>query len=293
MLLFFMPPISDFCQLFMEIIKYWIKKNFAGWLYRRQLADARKDELKGWIKQFTSHRPSALSDVSFDVFTYHGEDGIIFYLLQQLKSVPSTFVDIGAGDGIKSNCANLAVHYGWTGIFIDQNKKQLAIGKSFYKKVGSKNNKHIQFINEEIRVDNVNQVIEQAGINGPVGLLSIDIDGNDYWIWKAIEIIQPRIIVIEAKVEFGYQDIIVPYSPDNHHAVDKLYNGASVEALRKLGIKKGYKLAGSNLYGYNLFFIKETEMIKAITTEQVMKGIDCVQSFYPESFFSAHTFVTE
>src|SRR5206468_12099135 len=112
----------------------------------------------------------------------------------------------------KSNCALLAVHQNWSGIFVDADKTQLDIGKAFYKRLG-KNNLH--FENAFVTPHSVNQLIEAHGIKGPAGLLSIDIDGNDYWIWKAIEVIEPLIVIAEAKVEFGMKDIIVPYSKDN------------------------------------------------------------------------------
>jgi hypothetical protein len=121
-------------------------------------------------------------------------------------------------------------------------------------------------------------------------LLSIDIDGNDYWIWKAIDIIRPRIVIIEAKVEFGYNNVIVPFDMRNHHSADKMYNGASVEAFRQLGIRKGYKLVGANRFGYNLFFVRENENMAAVTTRDVLTDPVTLQSFYPESFFEEHPF---
>lgn len=275
----------------MEGIKNWVKKHFSGWRYRRQLSAGKKVATESWLQQLSQHPPSRLSGASYDVFTYHGEDGILLYLLQQLKDVPATFVDIGAGDCIKSNCANLAVHYGWAGVFIDQNDRQLAIGRNFYKgKITTGTN--IQFIHSVVTVDNIDQLIRQAGMEGKIGLLSIDIDGNDYWIWKAIEQLQPRIVVIEAKVEFGFRDVIVPYGPHNHHSADKLYNGASVAALQKLGAQKGYKLAGANQQGYNLFFVKKEEDLSAATLEEILDYKETKDSFYPASFFEGHVFET-
>ena len=128
-------------------------------------------------------------------------------------------------------------------------------------------------------------------MNGKIGMLSIDIDGNDYWIWDAIDVIQPQIVIIEAKVEFGNKSITVPYGTANHHTVDEMFNGASVEALRKLGVKKGYKLAGANKQGYNLFFVRrDAGNIPETTAELVLNNSETKKSFYPESFFSNHKF---
>ncbi|MEQ1676524.1 MAG: hypothetical protein ABL876_07480 [Chitinophagaceae bacterium] len=212
-------------------MKQFIKKYFGHWIYRRQVAAVRKNELENWVNQFQGKTGIKLADTSFNVFTYHGEDGILAYLISQLKDVPKTFVDIGSGDCIKSNCANLAVHFGWQGIFIDKDPKQLSVGKCFYKdKI--KQGASIRFTEAEVTTGNVNQLITDAVYKNNVGLLSIDIDGNDYWIWKAIESIQPEVVLIEAKVEFGYKSLVVPYGQQNHHSADREYNGASVAAIK-------------------------------------------------------------
>ncbi len=273
----------------MQSVKQFIKRFFGHWIYRRQKAAARKSELENWVKQFREKTGVTLSDTSFNVFTYHGEDGILGYLLSQLENIPETFVDIGSGDCIKSNCANLAVHFGWQGVFIDKDPKQLAVGKSFYKdKI--KQGLSIRFTEAEVTTSNVNQLIADAGYKNNVGLLSIDIDGNDYWVWKAIESIQPEVVLIEAKVEFGYKSLAVPYGLQNHHSVDREYNGASVAAIKKLGIAKGYKLVGANKQGYNLFFVKQERNLPEATVESVLDDPETTQSFYPESFFESHPF---
>lgn len=274
----------------MQLLKNWIKRNFANLLYGGKKKAARKDDLVNWLKQFENRSVPKLSDASFNIFTYHGEDGIIAYLLQQLKNVPPMFVDAGAGNCIVGNCSTLAVHFNWKGVFIDKDEKQIATGKKFYGKPGGD---RLSFITAEITPENINQLVGGAGIEGEIGLLSIDVDGNDYWIWKAIDVIQPRIVVIEAKVEFGRHDVIVPYGKDNHRSNDSRYNGASVEAFRKLGIQKGYKLVGANKQGYNLFFVKNNEPIAAVHTVDVLDDPGAINSFYPESFFKQHKFVTE
>jgi len=282
---------SDFCpSIYMPAIKNWIKKNFSSWVYRKKVNPFRKTELLDHVQQFSKTPSSRLSDASFDIFTYHGEDGIIAYLMEQLGNVPKQFVDIGAGDCVKSNCACLAFHLNWNGLFIDKNGDQLSIGRKFYKKKIEKG-AAIRFLASEVSAENVNEIIAKAGISNEVGLLSIDIDGNDYWIWKALDIIQPCIVVIEAKVEFGHHNIVVPYGPENHHSADNRYNGASVEALVKLGKEKGYKLVGANVQGYNLFFVKNSEDLSSATSADVLTHPETVRSFYPESFFNEHKFV--
>ncbi len=274
----------------MQSLKRWVKKYFGSFIFRQLKSSARKEELENWLTQL-NHRPlPVLSDASFNVFTYHGEDGILLYLLGQLPDVPKTFVDIGAGDCIKGNCSTLVVHYGWEGLFIDQNEKQLGVGRQFYKwKI--RNGTVLNFLPQTVTRENINSIIQHAGISGKIGLLSIDIDGNDYWVWEAIDVIQPQIVIIEAKVEFGNKSIAVPYGVANHHAIDPMFNGASVEALCRLASEKGYKLAGANKQGYNLFFVRrDAGNIPETTAEQVLDNSETKKSFYPESFFSKHKF---
>lgn len=274
----------------MQSVKRWVKKHFGSFIFRRLKSSARKEELEYWLTRLNQSPLPVLSDASYNVFTYHGEDGILLYLLSQLQDFPKTFVDIGAGDCIKGNFSTLVVHYGWEGVFIDQNQQQLEVGRHFYK-WKTRKGLFLKFLPATVTKDNVNNLIRETGMNGKIGMLSIDIDGNDYWIWDAIDVIQPQIVIIEAKVEFGNKSITVPYGTANHHTVDEMFNGASVEALRKLGVKKGYKLAGANKQGYNLFFVRrDAGNIPETTAEQVLNNSETKKSFYPESFFSNHKF---
>ena len=264
--------------------KYFIKKNFGKWLYREKISAARKNALEKNNPQLAW----PLAQASFDIFTDQGEDGIIYHLLNKINRAEHVFVDIGSGDCIKSNCANLVVNYGWKGLFIDKNGEQLEIGKKFYHALGV--DRGLVFKESRVTGANINQLIREAGIDSSPGLLSIDIDGNDYWIWQAIEGINPTIVVIEAKVEFGEKDIVIPYGEHNHHSVDKMYNGASVQALVNLGRQKGYKLAGANRFGYNLFFVQQAEPITESTVDEVLSNPVTRESFYADDFFDNKVF---
>lgn len=87
--------------------------------------------------------------------------------------------------------------------------------------------------------------------------MSIDIDGNDYWVWEALEVVKPVVVVIETHIEFGMNNIVVPYDANyvypGKHAD---YFGASPVAMVQLAHRKGYRLVGSNRFGFNLIFAK-------------------------------------
>jgi hypothetical protein len=196
-------------------------------------------------------------DCGFRIFSQFEEDGLLLYLAAVLEIENKTFVDIGAADCVASNCANLCLNMGWHGLFIDGNEDAMRDGQLFYKKHPDTELYPPHFKSAYVTAENINELISAAGFSGPIGVLSIDIDGNDCWIWNALEIIKPQIVVIETHIEFGERNIAVPYDskyvyPGKHPD----YHGASAPAMVSLAKKKGYRLVGANRYGFNLFFVK-------------------------------------
>ena len=87
----------------------------------------------------------------------------------------------------------------------------------------------------------------------------LDIDGVDYWVWKALDFVEPRVVVVEYLDLWNDESVTVPYKPDfNRFDIHPDYFGASLSAFVKLGKEKGYRLVGCNRYGYNAFFIKNS-----------------------------------
>lgn len=205
-----------------------------------------------------------LSQVGFKVFSQTDEDGMLLYIFSMIGSPTKRSVEICAGDGIQCNTANLLINHGWDGLLVDGNKVLVKRGTRFYK-----NNAHTYvypptFVHAWVTRSNVNAIISDNGFAGEIDLLSIDMDGMDYWIWKAINSVDPRVVVVE------YQDILgpdrtltVPYDdafnardyPTTHGMPN--FGGASLAAFVKLARAKGYRLVGCNRYGYNAFFVKD------------------------------------
>jgi hypothetical protein len=204
-----------------------------------------------------------LDEVGFKVFSQADEDGILLYLLSIIGSATKKSVEICAGDGIECNTANLIIHHGWHGLLVDGNKALVRRGLEFYRRNSQTRVYPPVMVHAWITRNNVNTVIAENGFEGEIDLLSLDMDGVDYWIWSAIRCIQPRIVVVE------YQDILgpdraltVPYS-DTFNAYEypttrgmPNFCGASLPAFVKLAKTKGYRLVGCNRYGYNAFFIR-------------------------------------
>ncbi len=204
-----------------------------------------------------------LSGVGFKVFSQTDEDGILLYIFSIIGTVNRKSVEVCAGNGIECNTANLITNHGWHGLLVDGNEILVKQGQDFYRKNPHTHVFPPNFVHTWITRDNINRVIRDNGFEGEIDLLSIDMDGVDYWIWEAIEAIEPRVVVVE------YQDIIgpekaltVPYS-DNFNAYEHPttlgmpnFCGASLPAFTKLAKTKGYRLVGCNRYGYNAFFIR-------------------------------------
>ncbi len=195
----------------------------------------------------------------------------IFSVLGMNKKV---FVEIGSDDGVNSNSANLYFNFGWRGLFIDGNPSSIRRGMRFFKKYPHSWFYKPKFLCAKVNRENVNALIDNAGFQGEVGLLSIDIDGYDYWVWDALSVIDPQVVIIETHNEFGMENIVVPYDPNySFPGKHPLYHGASPVAMTKLAKKKGYRLVGANQLGFNFIFVKKglaDEAIPEVSVESVL-----------------------
>ena len=200
----------------------------------------------------------SLHEVEFKVFSQFGDDGILQYLIHHL-SVPKlsqTFVEFGVENYEESNTRFLLMSNNWRGLIMDgsEGNMQFVQNSSYYWKHDL--TAKAAFIDAE----NINDLISSAGYSAEIGILSVDIDGNDYWVWDKIDVVNPIIIVAEYNGVFGFkQALSVPYNPifrrtQAHYS--NLYWGCSLAALNHLAIKKGYTFAGCNSAGNNAYFIR-------------------------------------
>jgi len=142
-------------------------------------------------------------------------------------------------------------------LFIDGNPKSIKRGIKFFSKYPHPWFYKPKFICSKVKRENVNELIESADISGEIGLLSIDIDGFDYWVWDAIHIIDPQVVIIETHNEFGLRNIVVPYDSEySYPGKHPIYHGASPVAMTRLAKKKNYRLVGANELGFNFIFVK-------------------------------------
>lgn len=216
----------------------------------------------------------ALADCEFQVFSQYGEDGIIEKLVQILEPTARRFVEFGVEDYRESNTRFLLQHRNWTGLVMDGSARNISsISRSDLSWRFALHARQA-FITRE----NINSLLTEESFDGDLGLLSIDVDGNDYWIWQAISVARPAIVVIEYNSIFGKDHCVtVPYDAQFNRSkahYSNQYFGASARALAELGEAQGYKLVAGNLAGSNLFFVQETEeRMPAKSVEDVYRVI--------------------
>jgi len=198
-----------------------------------------------------------LSEVEFKVFSQFGEDGIIQYLINNIPIKNKIFIEFGVENYKESNTRFLLINNNWKGLLIDSDEKSI----NYIKNDDTYWKHDIKAVCEFITKENINNIFSSNGFEGDIGLLSIDIDGNDYWIWEAIELVNPRIVICEYNSVFGCKDAVtIPYEPNFNRTkshFSNLYFGASLPALCHLANKKGYIFIGSNSAGNNAFFIRK------------------------------------
>jgi hypothetical protein len=213
-------------------------------------------------------RSKNLQDYEFKVFSQWGEDGIIQHLTKTLEIKNKTFIEFGVEAFFEANCRFLMMKDNWSGFVIDGSSKNIERLRTsyFYWRYD------INAIDAFITKENVNELLLRSAFDEDVGILSIDIDGNDYHVLEAISTFRPRILICEYNAVFGgARKISIPYDPafdrrDKHFS--NLYWGASLSALTHLAGQKGYSLVGTNSACCNAFYVRNdllTERVEVLS----------------------------
>ena len=223
------------------------------------------DALRAQLGGLESRSVAALADdqvdrAEFKVYSQFGEDGIIQFLVQRVPVENDVFVEFGVEDYRESNTRFLLVHDNWRGLVLDGSDAH----ERFLRGSGLGWRHHIDAVTAFIDRDNIDGLIRSAGIEGDIGLLSVDIDGNDLWVLQAISVVSPRILIVEYNATFGPEAAVtVPYDPafvrgEKHWS--NLYWGASLAALTRAADAKGLALVGGNRAGNNAFFVERASL---------------------------------
>jgi hypothetical protein len=233
-------------------------KNFTNRFHSLEERCKKIQEALGRIeaRQLRELPAADIQAAEFRVFSQWGEDGILQHLLRHISVSRNIFVEFGVENYTESNTRFLLLNNNWAGLVIDGSSDNIAFNKNddIYWRYNLKAEQAF------ITRDNINELIRRNGITGEIGLLSVDIDGNDYWVWEAIDVVCPSVVVVEYNSRFGPEkSVTVPYDARfvrsrAHHST--IYYGASLAALCLLGKRKGYSFVGCNKGGNNAFFVR-------------------------------------
>jgi len=209
----------------------------------------------------------------FRVYSQFGEDGLLQFLCREIADLPHRFVEFGVEDYQEANTRFLLLQdRSWSGLVMDGSGDNVGaiLRDSAYQR------HDLQAVTAWISRDNIDRLLMDHCFTGEIGLLSIDVDGNDYWIWDAITAVDPVVVVIEYNYRFGPDTaVVVPYQADFDKTKahpSAIYYGASLRALVALGCRKGYAFVGCSQGGVNAFFVRRDRLPESIAEVTVAEG---------------------
>lgn len=218
----------------------------------------RRDAREGIVHDFEA--------VEFRNHSQNGEDGILNYLFSVIGTVNKYAVEMCAGDGRECNTANLIINHGWHALLCDGDPENVRTANEFYWRHPDTSRIPPAICQAWLSAETANDIVRRYGFDCEIDLLSIDVDGIDYWLWKALDATRPRVVVTEIQpCWLADACVTVPYDPqfrvrklvDAELGVEADYCGASLPAMIKLGRERGYRFVGANRFGFNAFFLRE------------------------------------
>jgi hypothetical protein len=223
-------------------------------------------------RQLEHVQDGGLRRQEFTVYSQRGEDGILHWLIRSVAIPRRVFVEFGVGNYREANTRFLATNDRWSGLVMDSdaiNIRQIQSDPVYWQI-------DVRAVHAFVTRDNINDLLRDNGIIGEIGLLSIDIDGNDYWVFEAIDVIRPALVVIEYNSRFGpSRAVTIPYDPAFNRwraHPSGLYAGASLRAMCNLAYRKGYSFVGCNSFGVNAFFVRTDLLNDRVPVQSVEDG---------------------
>lgn len=217
------------------------------------------------INQIKSHGIyTNIQDTEFKVFSQFGDDGIIQYLVNNVKihDDEKRFVEFGVEDYQESNTRFLLYNNNWQGLVMDGSAKnidKITNDRNYWRY-------DLTALTRFVDKNNIGKILKENGFESKIGIFHIDIDGNDYWIWKELDKVQPIILIAEYNSVLGSKyPVTIPYSAEFYRTkahYSNLYWGASIKAYYDLFSKRGYVFVGTNSAGNNAYFVRKDRLGK-------------------------------
>lgn len=219
-----------------------------------------------------------LRDTGFRVYSQTDEDGIILYIFSLIGFTNKLLVDIAFATPYGANTTNLICNWGFSGLLVEGNQNNIDLSNSFFSSHPDTCIFPPKAICRWVSADNINELLENNDISGDIDLFSLDIDGIDYWLWKKMTVVRPRVVIIEAQTFWGPEkSVTVPYNSEFIRTnIHPDYFGASIQAFVKLGREKGYRLVGCNRFGFNIIFVRNDigkDVLPEIATKECFRRL--------------------
>ena len=220
------------------------------------------DELRGSPRAL---EPLRLIRHGRKTYSQNDEDGIVLEIFNRIGEGDRRFIEFGVQAGVECNTA-LLLMAGWSGLWLDGSDKYVAAARQYHAAAVDEGRLTVQA--SFVTAENIDDLLGPwaggtAAQPAAIDLLSIDIDGNDYWVWKAIEAVRPRVVIIEYNAAYPPPVAFVAEYRADRAWDGGNYHSASLTSLEALGRAKGYALVGCNLSGANAFFVREEELAGA------------------------------
>ena len=237
------PTLINFIKLIHKTLRY--HKIVRNGNYKVNLDDKKWKHLTKRFGRVDSNSKNYLNKYEKNIFSQNGEDGVLTKIIDQLGTINKYYVEFGGWDGERySNTRNLGKYHGWKGVLFENDFKKVKIGR----KKGINN---IFF--KTITPNNVDRIFKNSNVPYNFGLLSIDIDGDDYWVWESLSRYRPVIVILETHpaIPNKYPLSIVYGKSDPENG----YFGANLNAMARLADRKGYYFATT--IAHNVIFINK------------------------------------
>lgn len=212
-----------------------------------------QDDAVARLRQQDRYRdPRRLAAAEHQVYSQHGEDGIIAEIFRRVGTTNRYFVEIGVGNGLENNTTYL-LQTGWTGSWVEGSPESASLIRDRFGPYLADG--RLRLVSAFVTRENVAELLADGPPDEP-DLLSIDIDYNTYWAWEGLRRLRPRVVIVEYNATLPPDiDWKVEYSPDRVWD-GSFYFGASLKAFEQLGRDHGYALVGCDLSGTNAFFVR-------------------------------------
>lgn len=259
-------------------MRKWLKRKLVPFAVQAGKVSAK------WAKPERKHFPPrsqadvpGLGRYEYSWLSQNGEDGILRYIFNEIGFESRWFVEFGFG-AAQCNALRLMLKEDFHGLLMDGSRENVRCFQHAARRLGID---RVTAVHTFITRENLQRLVQDNGVPRDVDLLSLDVDGNDYWFWEELECISPRVVCIEYNAGIGPElALTVPYDESferySKHASGFFY-GASLAALEALGRRKGYYLIGCDSTGTNAFFLRDDIEIDGVP------GLTASEAFRPHA----------